>query len=103
MTTRRRKFSAEFKTQVVLEVLSGRNSIAAIARRHQLQSKLIYQWRAEALENLPLLFTLHKANPESEARIGELERLIGQLTIENEALKKASQWLDRQSRAKGRS
>ena len=103
MSSQRRKFSAEFKAKVVLEVLSGRSSIAAIARRHQLQTKLIYQWRAEVLENLPLLFSLHKANPESESRIGELERLIGQLTIENEALKKASQWLARQSRANGRS
>jgi transposase len=103
MSSQRRKFTAEFKAKVALEVLSGSSSIAAIARRHQIKDKLIYQWRAEALEKLPLLFTLHKANPESEARIGELERLIGQLTIENEALKKASQWLSRQSRANGRS
>lgn len=103
MSNQRRKFSAEFKAKVVLEVLSGRSSVTALARRHQLQTKLIYQWRAEALENLPLLFSLQKSNPASEARIGELERLIGQLTIENEALKKASHWLTRQSRANGRS
>ncbi|MCA1553482.1 MAG: transposase [Chloroflexi bacterium] len=103
MTKQRRKFTAEFKAKVVLEVLSGRSSIAVIARRHQLQSKLIYQWRAEVLENLPLLFTLHQANPASEARIAELERLIGQLTIENEVLKKASAWLTRPSRLNGRS
>jgi len=28
-----------------------------------------------------------------EARIAELERMIGQLTIENEILKKAKSWL----------
>jgi hypothetical protein len=30
--------------------------------------------------------------------VAELERLIGQLTIENEILKKASRWLQRMSR-----
>lgn len=34
-----------------------------------------------------------------EQRIAELEQLIGQLTIEKEALKKASLWLSRLSRS----
>ena len=75
MSSQRRKFSAEFKAKVVLEVLSGRSSVAAIARRHQLQSNLIYQWRTEVLEILPLLFALHQTNPASEARISGLEQL----------------------------
>jgi len=29
----KRKFSAEFKTRIVLDVLSGRSSVAALARR----------------------------------------------------------------------
>ena len=35
MTTYRRKLSAEFKAKIVLEVLSGRSSAAALARRHK--------------------------------------------------------------------
>jgi transposase len=103
MPTHRRKFSAEFKAKVVLEVLSGRSSIAAIARRHQIKEKLIYEWRNEALEKLPLVFERQAAQPEAEAQIAELERLVGQLTIEKEALKKASQWLGRLSRSNGKS
>ena len=103
MTMHRRKFSAEFKAKIVLEVLSGRSTVAALARRHQIKDKLIYEWRNDALEKLPLVFERKAAQPEAEAQIAELERLVGQLTIEKEALKKASQWLSRLSRAGGKS
>ena len=103
MTTHRRKFSAEFKAKLVLEVLSGRSTVAALARKHQIKDKLIYEWRNDALERLPLVFDQKAAQPEAEAQIAELERLIGQLTIEKEALKKASHWLSRLSRAGGKS
>ena len=103
MSSQRRKFTAEFKSKIVLEVLSGRSTIAALARRHQISDKLIHQWRTEVLEKLPLVFSHKSAQPEAEAQIAELERLVGQLTIEKEALKKASQWLSRLSRANGKS
>lgn len=103
MSSQRRKFTAEFKSKIVLEVLSGRSTIAALARRHQIKDSLISQWRNEVLENLPLVFSHKSAHADAEAQIAELERLVGQLTIEKEALKKASQWLSRLSRAGGKS
>lgn len=103
MSKPRRKFSPEFKARLVLEVLSGRSSVAALARRHQIKDKLIYEWRADVLERLPLLFTAPRAQPDAEAQIADLERLVGQLTLEREALKKASQWLNRPSGANGKS
>ena len=102
MSSQRRKFTAEFKSKIVLEVLSGRSTIAALARRHQIKDGLIAQWRNEVLEKLPLVFSHQSAQPDAEAQIAELERLVGQLTIEKEALKKASQWLSRLSRAGGK-
>jgi transposase len=103
MPIHRRKFSAEFKAKLVLEVLSGHSTVAALARRHQIKDNLIYQWRNDALEKLPLVFEQKAAHPDAEAQIAELERLVGQLTIEKEALKKASQWLSRLSRSNGKS
>ena len=103
MSGQRRKFTAEFKSKIVLEVLSGRSSVASLARRHQIKDKLIYQWRNEVFEKLPLVFSHQSAQPEAEAQIAELERLVGQLTIEKEALKKASTWLSRLSRSNGKS
>ena len=37
---RRRSFTAEFKAQVVLEVLSGTKSQAEVARQHKLKPEL---------------------------------------------------------------
>lgn len=103
MNQPRRKFSAEFKARIVLEVLSGRSTVAALARRHQIKDKLLYQWRGEVLANLPSLFSTPRTTSNAEAQIAELERLVGQLTIEKEALKKASRWLASRSRANGKS
>ncbi len=95
----KRKFSAEFKSRIVLEVLSGRGSVAALARRHRLKEKLIYEWRDQALARLPQLFNAKADSAAHDQRIAELEQLIGQLTIEKEALEKASMWLSRLSRS----
>jgi transposase-like protein len=102
-SNKRRKFSAEYKAEVVLEVLTGKASVAEVARKRRIKDTLIYGWRAEAVDRLPEIFSTRSPDDEGQARIGELERLIGQLTVENDALKKASRWLSRVSRANDRS
>ncbi len=48
---RRRSFTAEFKAQVVLEVLSSLKSQAEVARQHKLKPELITRWKEIALVN----------------------------------------------------
>jgi transposase-like protein len=98
-TLKRRQHKPEFKAKVVLELLTGQSSVAALARKHQRKETQLYEWRAHALEHLPWLFSRSEVQSVEQQRIAELERLIGQLTIDNEALKKASHWLSRLSRA----
>ena len=77
------------KAQVVLEVLSGARSGTEICRQHDLKPQLLSEWKALFLERAAQVF--QKGVPHSEqARIAELERLIGQLTLELEVAKKAS-------------
>ncbi len=68
---RRRSFTAEFKAQVVLEILSGRSSQAEIARQH-----------------LESLFQGEGQRCQDQDRIAELERMVGRLTMELEVAKK---------------
>lgn len=96
---KRRKFSAEYKARLVLELLSGQRSAADIARKEHIKDALLYEWRAQLLERAPVVFSEPTPSHESEQKVAELERLIGQLTIENEILKKASRWLQRMSRS----
>ncbi len=79
-------------------MLSGQRSAADIARKDRIKDTLLYEWRAQFLKRAPALFTELQPTDALELKVAELERLIGQLTIENEVLKKASGWLQRMSR-----
>lgn len=99
---KRRKFSPEYKARLVLELISGERSAAVIARKEQLKDTLLYEWRAQLIQQAPLVFSPPQANDELAHKVAELERLIGQLTVENELLKKASRWLGGMSQPNGR-
>jgi transposase-like protein len=70
--TKRRKFSPEFKAQVVLEVLSGAKTGAQVCREYGIRSQLLSKWKAKFLENVALVFEEgHEPNLEEKARIAE--------------------------------
>jgi len=94
--TKHKRYDAELKTQVVLEVLKGQKSLAQICREHGVSEDLVCHWREIFLERASQVFadprTTAVRNAEQE-RIAELERLVGQLTLELTATKKVSQLL----------
>lgn len=85
-----RTFTPEFKAQVVLEILSGTKSQAQVCREHQLKESIVSRWRAEFLQNASKVFQRESGTNQHEARIAELEQLIGRLTLQLEIAKKAS-------------
>ena len=99
----RRSFTPEFKAQVVLELLAGDASPAELARRHQVQPQLMAHWKAAVLERLPALFGGDETTRQHDARIQELEQLVGRQALELEILKKASQRLTGRRPTAGRS
>ncbi len=99
----RRRFTAEFKAQVVLDLLSGAQSPAALCRQHQLNPQLLARWKTEFLERAPLLFEENQVKSQDQERIAELERLVGRLTMQLEIAKKASALLSSQVSRNGRS
>jgi transposase len=84
-----RTFTAEFKAQVVMSVLTGDKTVAEVCRQHQLSDTLFYRWKADLLAGLPQIFEPDPQLAAAEARIAELERLVGRLTLELEVSKKA--------------
>jgi len=90
MMTQRRTFTAEFKTQVVLDLMSGAHSAAELCRQHQLTPQVLARWKAEFLERAPLVFEQDQKRSAEQERIAELERLVGRLTMELDIAKKAS-------------
>jgi len=88
---RHRSFSSEFKRQISREFLEGRAGMHELARRYSLSRNLIRLWvrKYEAGE-----FTDELAEAvriaEYEGKIAELERKVGQLTMEVDLLKKGA-------------
>lgn len=92
--SKRRRFSAEFKSQVVLELLSGEKSMAELCRAHQLSSQMVGNWKQQFLAAAPQAFEKSGEPSAEQAHIAELERMIGRLTMELEIAKKASHLLN---------
>ena len=85
-----RKFSPELKARVVLELISGVTSLAEACRQYNLKPQAVSRWKVEFLEKAPQLFQAREQSSQEWARIAELERMIGRLTLELEIAKKAS-------------
>ncbi len=98
-----RSFTPEFKAQVVLEVLSGNRSAAELCRQYELKPQLLSTWKAELVDHAATVFQRDGEQSVAQARIAELERLVGRLTLELEIAKKASRLLTAVSARNGRS
>jgi transposase len=100
--SKRRQFTAEFKARIVLEELTGIKDRAEICREHRLSPQVLARWREEFVERAPEIFATTRSRGDEQARIGELERMVGRLTMELDATKKASDILTSLSNGKGR-
>ena len=89
----RRQFTREFKLQVLAEIAAGK-SIAQAAREHQLHPTLIGRWQKQHRQYADRAFSGNGRTYTDDARIAELERMVGRLTMENDLLKKALQRLE---------
>jgi transposase len=84
MSLKRREFTAEFKLSLLREIEAGK-PLAQAAREHRINPNLIYRWKERLSRKGADAFLGTAENP--EAKIARLERLIGQLTVENAFLK----------------
>ena len=90
------QFSIELKKQVTLAMLKGEQTIAEIAKQYKVHPNQLYKWKKQALANFAKLFETTDTDREKqvEQEISELERKIGQLTLECDFLKKNCQLLE---------
>ena len=77
---KRKRFTPEFKAEVVLEVLSGATSQAEVCRRHDLNENQLSQWKRQLLENASTLFdSTDKRSSDAKKRIAHLEQACWQI------------------------
>jgi len=93
MNTQRRKYTAEFKARVVLEMLTEQKSAAQACREYGIKDSVLSRWKQEFIERSPMLFEQGgSSQDERDQRIAELERLVGRLTMELDLAKKVSRY-----------
>ena len=80
-----RRFTQDFKRSTIEQLLSETVGPAELCRRYNISSGLLYTWKKQ--------YAAGKLNSEPSreakltARVQELERLLGKVTLENEFLK----------------
>ena len=74
---------------MVLAILQGTHSAAEICREHQLKPQVVSGWKATFLERATVVFSGDREQQALEARVAELEGLVGRQALELALLKKA--------------
>jgi transposase len=92
LMTRTPTYNAEFKRETIQELLLGEKRASQICRDRGIDVTTLRRWRLEYEEKGADGWTPAGLGTASlEEKVASLERLIGQLTVENSILKKALQ------------
>lgn len=83
----RRSFTAEFKFQVVMELIRGERSLSSASVHYRIKDSVLSRWKQEFLARAPQVF----AEPSEHAskEVEQLQKIIGEQAIELAILKKA--------------
>jgi transposase len=84
----RRKFTAEFKAKVAIELISGEKGLMQASREYGIKDSVLSRWKQEFLERAPQVFEQAKSVDPQAERIAELERMVGRLALQLDMAKK---------------
>ena len=97
MSRQRRNFSAQFKSDLVIELLKGEKELNVLAVENDIQPNLLRNWKKEFLANASLAFdnkredNLREKLAEERKEKAEYAKKVGQLTMQVDWLKKKSE------------
>ena len=94
----RKTYTPEFKLKVVLETMQRDTTQEAVCKKFSISSSMVHRWRKEFQQNAEHVFS-DKRDPKQKAQAqgyapgespDDLKKIIGELTVQNEILKKVS-------------
>ncbi|MYE88065.1 transposase [Candidatus Poribacteria bacterium] len=91
---KRRRFTPQFKAEVVIEALMGPSSQAQLCRKHNISQEQLSKWKHQLIDHAATLFESNNKSSNDSKQIAQLEQLVGRLTIALDIQKKASTWLN---------
>jgi putative transposase len=92
MKRERKRYEAGLKAKVAVEAIKGQRTINEIASAYGIHPHQVTQWKKQALEQLPEIFSNGRARSQQadEELRDQLYQQIGQLKVELDWLKKKS-------------
>jgi len=90
----RRMWTIDQKLSIVMEGLKGESKIVDLCRKYRITEALYYKWRDIFLQGAKDALSHGRSNPDKglKSKLIEYEQIIGQKTVELEALKKTLVW-----------
>jgi putative transposase len=95
MSKKRKVYSAEFKTKLVLEVLKNDKTLNQVASENNITPKNLQNWKKTFLDNAEIAMEPARAVKEYKNQIKDLEakndqyaKIVGKLTVERDWLSK---------------
>ena len=85
----RRKFTPEFKLEVVRQVVEGEKSVRQVSLDLDIRRSLIQRWQQEYLADPDSAFPGNGRPSADDTELAELRRQVRRLTAERDILKKA--------------
>lgn len=90
MRRKRRRFTSEFKARVVRAAMREDKTLSELAGQFDVHPNQITDWKRQAIEALPEVFSRRKAadTKAAEAHEARLYQQVGKLQVELEWMKK---------------
>ena len=89
----KKKYSAEYKTKIVLSILDGSKEFNEICSENNLSPNMVRKWKQDFLANAPMAFASDAERKSAQRKESDLKKkndqmlkTIGQLTLERDFL-----------------
>ena len=94
----RRSFTQEFKREITEAIVSGKISQLEVSKKYSISPVVVSRWKKEYYQGK----FFENTNPDYarlQVKVKELERMVGRLTMENDALKEMVKLVEPQKKA----
>jgi transposase len=88
----KKQYDNKFKAKLALELLSGKKSVVELSAEYKVPQTNLHSWKDKLIESASELFLpeaeRNKKLKQKEEEVGSLHKVIGEITVENNFLKK---------------
>jgi transposase len=85
----RQQHSGKTKLEAAIAMISGKSPVSELSQKYGVHQSVLQRWKNELLEGGPDIFSRRRKPKENGPTVDDLQRKIGQLTMDLDFLKKA--------------